>query len=134
MEHPVIRSVPSARMNLHRCALVIAAFILSSRVAALQAPKSGLHRALLHRDRFRRPSDAPLPATDVTSSLSNSTKSRNVNSNCFPALGYVPPSVGSAWDTPNIPLDEWRCNIETERGFLGFSYEWAIFSDGGSDC
>lgn len=116
-----IRPVLSGKMNLQHYALVIAAFFLSGEAGAAQTPKRD---SLIHRHHFGQLRDRPIPipaANDDPQSL-NSRASHHANRGCFPALGYTPPPVGSAWETPNVPLDQWRCDIETERGFLGFSY------------
>jgi len=62
-------------------------------------------------------------AAFLLSGKAGAVQTPKLASTCFPALGFTPPVVGSVWETPNVPLDQWRCNIETERGFLGFSYE-----------
>ena len=110
-------------MNLQHYALVIAAFLLSGKAGALQTPKRYPHQGLALRDHFRHLGDTPTPVPNDTPSSPNSRASLDVKGGCFPALGYTPPPVGSVWETPNVPLDRWRCDIETERGFLGFSYE-----------
>lgn len=110
-------------MNLNHYTLIIAAFILLGTAGALKTPSRDSHRGLLDRFRYGQMGDAPIAATSVNETPVNVTRRAHRNADCFSALGYTPPSVGSVWETPNIPLDKWRCNIESERGFLGFSYE-----------
>ena len=114
---------PLSKMNLQRYALVIAAFLLSRRAGAVHALKRHSHQSLPYRDHFRHLGDTPIPVSNDDPPSPNSRASHEVTGGCFPALGYTPPPVGSIWETPNVPLDQWRCDIETERGFLGFSYE-----------
>jgi len=109
-------------MNLQHYTLIIVAFLLSGKAGAVQTPKRDSHRGL-HPDHFSPLREAPIPAINDTPPSPNTRASHRVNNGCFPALGYTPPPVGSVWETPNVPLDQWRCDIETERGFLGFSYE-----------
>ena len=117
-----IRPVLSGKMNLQKYALVIAAFFLSGEAGAVQTPKRDSHLGLIHRRYFGQLGDVPVPAANDNPQSLNSRTTHHVNGGCFPALGYTPPPVGSAWETPNVPLNQWRCDIETERGFLGFSY------------
>jgi hypothetical protein len=110
-------------MNLRHYTLVIAAFLLSGKTGAVQTLKRDSHQGLLHHSHFSQLGAAPIPATNDTPSPLFSRASHHVNGGCFPALGYTPPTVKSVREMPNVPLDKWRCDIETERGFLGFSYE-----------